>query len=77
MLNDMVDSSVRISLRMNLEKTTIMFNEHILPKPVAVLGAVFKVVQKYVYVMTYESKTMTGDLVLEWRPHLGKRIVGP
>lgn len=49
MLNDLADSSVRIGLRMNFDKTKVMFNEHVLPEPVAVHGAVLEVVQKYVY----------------------------
>jgi hypothetical protein len=49
MLNDLADSSARIGLRMNLDKTKVMFNEHILPKPIAICGAVLEVAQKYVY----------------------------
>jgi hypothetical protein len=32
-LNDLADSSARIGLRMNLDKTKVMFNEHVLPEP--------------------------------------------
>ncbi|RVE40575.1 hypothetical protein evm_014776 [Chilo suppressalis] len=49
MLNDLADSSIRIGLRMNLDKTKVMFNEHVLPEPIAIHGAVLEVVQKYVY----------------------------
>jgi hypothetical protein len=49
MMNDLADSSVRISLRMNLDKTKVIFNEHNLPETIANRGAVFDVVQKYVY----------------------------
>jgi hypothetical protein len=45
MLNDLADSSARIDLRMNLDKTKVMFNEHFL----AFCGGVLEVVQKYVY----------------------------
>jgi hypothetical protein len=49
MLNDLADSSARIGLRMNLDKTKVMFNEHVLPDLIAICGAVLEVVQKYVY----------------------------
>jgi hypothetical protein len=49
MLKDLADSSTRIGLRMNLDKTKVMFNEHVLPEPIAICGAVLEVVQKYVY----------------------------
>jgi hypothetical protein len=49
MPNDLADCSARIGLRMNLDKTKIMFNEHVLPKSKAICGAVLEVVQKYVY----------------------------
>jgi hypothetical protein len=47
MLYDLADFSVCIGL--NLDKTKIMFNKHVLPEPIAICGAIFKVVQKYVY----------------------------
>jgi hypothetical protein len=34
---------------MNLDKTKVMFNGHVLPEPIAICGAVLEVVQKYVY----------------------------
>jgi hypothetical protein len=40
MLNDLADSSVRIGLRMNLDKTKVMFNEHVLQEPITIRGAV-------------------------------------
>jgi hypothetical protein len=51
MLKDLADSTVSIVLRMNLNKTKtkVMFNERVLPEPIAIHGAVFEVVQKYVY----------------------------
>jgi hypothetical protein len=49
MLNDLADSSVSIGLRMNLNKTKVMFNEHVLREPIAIHGAALEVVQKYVY----------------------------
>ena len=49
MLNDLAESSLRIGLRMNLDKTKVMFNEHVLPEPIAIHGAVLEVVRKYVY----------------------------
>lgn len=48
MLNYLADSSLHISLRMNLNKTIVMFNQQGLPEPVTVQGADFEVVQKYV-----------------------------
>ncbi|XP_046976516.1 uncharacterized protein LOC124542632 [Vanessa cardui] len=47
MLNDLADSSMRIGLRMNLDKTKVMFNEHVPPEPIAIHGTVLEVVQKY------------------------------
>jgi hypothetical protein len=47
MLNDLVDSSARIGLWMNLDETKVMFNEHVLQEPIAICGAVLEVVQKY------------------------------
>jgi hypothetical protein len=49
MLNDLADSSARIGLRMNLDKTKVMFNEHVLLEPITILKAVLEVVLKYVY----------------------------
>jgi hypothetical protein len=49
MLNDLGDSSVSIGLRMNLNKAKVMFNKHVLPKPIPIRGAILEVVQKYVY----------------------------
>jgi hypothetical protein len=34
---------------MNLDKTKVIFNDHIPPKPIAIHGAVIEVDQKYVY----------------------------
>jgi hypothetical protein len=49
MLNDQADSSVRIGLRENLDKTKVRFNEHVLREPIAIRGVVLKFVHKYVY----------------------------
>jgi hypothetical protein len=49
MLNDLADSSVSIGLRINLDKTKVMFNEHGLREPIAIHRAFLEVVQKYVY----------------------------
>jgi hypothetical protein len=49
MLNDLADTSARIGLRMNLDKTKVMFNEHVLLEPIAICGAGLEVVQKCVY----------------------------
>jgi hypothetical protein len=64
MLNDLADSSARIGLRMNLDKTKFMFNEHVLPEPIAILGAVLEVVQKYVYL---EQTLQLGETTLKAR----------
>jgi hypothetical protein len=48
-LNDLVDSCVRIGLRMNLDKTKVMFNKHVLSEPIAICRAVLKGLQRYVY----------------------------
>jgi hypothetical protein len=49
MLNDLADSSAHFGLRMNLDKTEVTFNEHVLPAPIAIYGAVHEDVQKYAY----------------------------
>ncbi|KAI8440552.1 hypothetical protein MSG28_001794 [Choristoneura fumiferana] len=49
MLNGLADSSQRVGLRMNLDKTKVMFNEHVSPEPIAVQGSVLEVVKEYVY----------------------------
>jgi hypothetical protein len=49
MLNGLADSSACIGLRINLDKTKVMFNEHFLPEPIAFCGGVLEVVHKYVY----------------------------
>jgi hypothetical protein len=49
MLNDLADSSARIGLQMNLDKTKVMLNEHVLKEPIAICWAVLEVVQKYIY----------------------------
>ncbi|KAI8430387.1 hypothetical protein MSG28_000676 [Choristoneura fumiferana] len=49
MLNGLADSSQRVGLRMNLDKTKVMFNEHVSPEPIAVQGSVLEVVKEFVY----------------------------
>ena len=49
MLNTLSESSARIGLRMNLDKTKIMFNEHVIPEPIALDGVPLEVVQEYIY----------------------------
>ena len=34
---------------MNLDKTIVIFNEHIIPEPISVEGVALEAVQKYVY----------------------------
>lgn len=38
MLRNLADSDVHISVQMNLDKTQIMFNERVLPEPIALNG---------------------------------------
>ncbi|KAJ0181356.1 hypothetical protein K1T71_003441 [Dendrolimus kikuchii] len=49
MLNSLNESSRRVGLGMNLDKTKVMFNEHVMPRPVNVDGSPLEVVQEYVY----------------------------
>ena len=49
MLDGLVESSVRIGLRMNLDKTKVMFHEHVTPEPIAVNGSTLEVVREYIY----------------------------
>ncbi|RVE40262.1 hypothetical protein evm_015088, partial [Chilo suppressalis] len=49
MVSSLVESSKRIGLRMNLDKTEVMFNELVDPGLVAVNGVPLEVVQEYVY----------------------------
>ena len=37
---------------MNLDKTKIMFNEHVTPEPIAVNGGALEVVREYFYLGT-------------------------
>lgn len=39
MLNSPADSSARIGLRMNQDKTKVLFNEHVLPDPIILNGS--------------------------------------
>ena len=45
MLDGLVDSSVPSGLRMYLDKTKIMFNEHVTPEPIAVNGGALEVIR--------------------------------
>ncbi|KAG6463957.1 uncharacterized protein LOC115452713 [Manduca sexta] len=49
MLNDLGGSSRRVGLGMNLDKTKVMFNKHVVPGPISVDGIPLEVVQDYVY----------------------------
>lgn len=49
MVSSLAESSKHIGLRMNLDKTKVMFNELVDPGPVAVNGVPLEVVQEYVY----------------------------
>ncbi|CAG5058806.1 unnamed protein product [Parnassius apollo] len=49
MLNDLNSVSQRISLKMNMDKTKIMFNVHVTPMPVIVGSTMLEVVDEYVY----------------------------
>ncbi|CAK1577928.1 unnamed protein product [Parnassius mnemosyne] len=49
MLNDLNSVSQRIGLKMNMDKTKIMFNVHVTPMPVVVGNTKLEVVDEYVY----------------------------
>ncbi|CAK1586319.1 unnamed protein product [Parnassius mnemosyne] len=49
MLNDLNSVSQRIGLKMNMDKTKIMFNVHVTPMPVVVGSTKLEVVDEYVY----------------------------
>ncbi|CAK1594467.1 unnamed protein product [Parnassius mnemosyne] len=49
MLNDLNSVSQRIGLKMNMDKTKIMFNVHVTPMPVVVGSTKLDVVDEYVY----------------------------
>ncbi|XP_030026774.2 uncharacterized protein LOC115444921 [Manduca sexta] len=49
MLNDLDGSSRRVGLGMNLDKTKVMFNEHVVPGLISVDDIPLEVVQDYVY----------------------------
>ncbi|CAG4968657.1 unnamed protein product [Parnassius apollo] len=49
MLNDLNSASQRIGLKMNMNKTKIMFNVHVTPMPVVVGSTMLEVVDEYVY----------------------------
>jgi hypothetical protein len=72
MLNDLADSSVGIGLRLNLDKTKVMLNKHVLPEPLAIGGAVLEVVQKYMYLgQTLQlGKNNFKDEVLKISTHI-------
>lgn len=48
MLQSLVNSSGHIGLWMNLDKTKIMFNEHIIPGQIALNGIAVEVLQEYI-----------------------------
>lgn len=47
MLRSLDESSRHVGLGMNLDKTKVMFNEHVVPGPISVEGSVLEVVKKY------------------------------
>lgn len=47
-LNNFLDISVHIVLQMNLDRSKLMFNEHVTPGPIADNGSALEVVQDYV-----------------------------
>ncbi|CAK1582477.1 unnamed protein product [Parnassius mnemosyne] len=49
MLNDLNSVSQRIGLKINMDKTKIMFNVHVTPMPVVVRSTKLEVVDEYVY----------------------------
>ncbi|CAH2083561.1 unnamed protein product [Euphydryas editha] len=49
MLSSLNESSRRVGLGMNLDKTKVMFNKHVIPRPVSVDGILLEVVQDYIY----------------------------
>ncbi|CAG4978179.1 unnamed protein product [Parnassius apollo] len=49
MLNDLNGVSQRIGLKMNMDKTKIMFNVHVTPMPVVVASTMLEVDDEYVY----------------------------
>ena len=50
MLNDLSKVSERVvGLKMNMDKTKIMLNAHIVPTPLMVGGSMFEVVDEYIY----------------------------
>lgn len=48
-LKELLDASRQVGRGMNLGKTKVMFNEHIIPKPVTVRDLLTGVVQEYIY----------------------------
>ncbi|CAG4978815.1 unnamed protein product [Colias eurytheme] len=49
MLNNLNESSQRVGLKMNLDKTKVMFNAHVVPKSVIINESTLEVVQNYIY----------------------------
>ncbi|KAA5579025.1 hypothetical protein F3H14_38100, partial [Pseudomonas aeruginosa] len=49
MLGELNAASRRVGLGMNLDKTKVMFNDHIISGPVIVESAVLEVVSEYTY----------------------------
>jgi hypothetical protein len=78
MLNNLADSSVSIGLRMSLDKTKVMFNKHVVAEPIAINGAAFEVVQKYLGQTLLLGRNNFEDKVsrriqLGWQ-HLGNYV---
>lgn len=68
-MNDLASSSMRISPRVNLDKTTVMFNDYVLPERVAVHVAVL--------IATFQSDGNNFEDQVNRRIPLGFLIVDP
>ena len=65
MLSTLNAASRCVGLRMNLNKTKVMFNEYIIPEPISVEGIALEVVQKYVYLGRTTQMGRDDDFVGE------------
>ena len=72
MLNGLGDSSRRVVLGMNFDKTKVMFNSNGPPRPVIVSGAILEVMQEYVYLgQTIQLGRHNFKKEVQKRIHLG------
>ena len=72
MLESQVDSSVSNGLWMNLDKTKVMFNEHITPEPIVVNDSTLEVIREYVYL---GQTLQLGKRLTEEFSWAGRRLV--